>query len=120
MPTVWRPDTCECVIEFEGSEPDDTSSRKIQLCPRHRTQPHTAVSRILAENRTKNIVALEIKTATGMDATSPDMWKVHDDGTVEFSIPDITDNQIAMINARITNKIPGRARITKKVITNVI
>jgi hypothetical protein len=116
MPTTWYPDTCECVIEFDGSEPDDFSARKIRLCPRHARAPATAVRDILGENRTKNTVTAAIQTATGIDASGRDKWRVLDDGTVLFELEGITDMQISTISTTLSGKTGKPFRIVRKAV----
>jgi hypothetical protein len=116
MPTTWYPDTCDCVIEFDGSEPDDFSARKVKLCPRHARAPATAIRDILGENRTKNTVAAALNEATGIDASGKDKWRVLDDGTVLFELEEITDMQISAIATALKGRTGKPFRIVRKAV----
>lgn len=52
---IWKPDTCECVIEFDGVNDEDHLVSVIQKCSEHQalTDGQTCHA-VLAENKTRN------------------------------------------------------------------
>lgn len=54
MTTRWKPDTCGCVIEFDGHNPDGTQNViSFQRCKDHESDVD-APKKVLDENQSKN------------------------------------------------------------------
>ncbi len=54
MTTRWKPDTCKCVIEFDGHNPDGSQNViSISKCPEHASDVKAEKS-VLDENQSKN------------------------------------------------------------------
>ena len=54
---IWKPDTCECELEYNGQNSPANFVRAIKLCPFHKEIEHPIV---LGENQTKNKAMSEL------------------------------------------------------------
>ena len=65
--TKWKPDTCNCVIEFDGHNPDGTQNvTSISKCAEH-VSDALAHKTVLDENQSKN------KAIGSLIADNPEM-----------------------------------------------
>lgn len=84
MGMIWRPDTCECVIEYVSTNEDADFQQVNNHCSEHQgltgVEIHAAV---LAENRLKNVSVNEVAKLTG---ASPEEIKYTFDPQRKLSI----------------------------------
>lgn len=102
--TTWHPDTCECVITFQWDRPGDTPRFKhaTQTCLRHRDkQGQLLFDCVLAENRRKNQLLLELLARAGDLQPDEVDFLVTDDG-IKFTLPPRYSDRLPALASSLT------------------
>ena len=107
--TLWRPDTCDCKIEYQWDDtvpPDQrthTVSSIVKACPihSHHTDIATHYDDVLGENQSKNkAIGLLIKTFEKLDGGQNEIkWRFEADRSIVLSHPLLTQVDKDMVNA---------------------
>lgn len=123
--TIWRPDTCSCVIEYEwddavpAEQRTHTISNIIGKCKHHNTTTshEEHYDKVLNENRRKNIVLEEIKktipSATEIDAKGEvklkeDVkWSYDDTRALNIEVPTLTKGEKSTLESTLNGKYSG-------------
>ncbi|MBU2009273.1 MAG: hypothetical protein KJ624_05510 [Chloroflexi bacterium] len=98
--TTWRPDTCECVLEYSWDDATSEASRVhslakvVKLCPAHRLLGGVGLyDEVVSENRRKNRTYDTAKAQLG--ALDPEGWLWYYDTArvLQVVIPNLTASQ---------------------------
>ena len=110
MTTIWHPDTCACVIEYDGVDEatgDLVNPRRIKTCMKHADLDGGALAdRLLKHNRWKNLIVNEA-IERGADAKTVKVTYTPSDGLV-ISGTGWGANKINLVNAALEAKFPNR------------
>lgn len=87
--TRWRPDTCECILEYEwdSNEPSETRAHTLvdtpYLCDAHKSSTDK-LSVVLEENQRKNKVIKEMLKISDLSTIDSDGNKVLKKGRMSY------------------------------------
>lgn len=101
MSTHWFPDTCECVVDLDGS---GSVPILLKQCPHHATAED-----VLAENREKNVEVVnplirEIGDGEMLPKGKTVEWERNEKGTLEYKLVGFTEAEKLSAATLITKK----------------
>ena len=94
----WSPDTCKCVLEYDGQSNGVPASRIVKSCKEHETlvTPEDLHDAVLSENVLKNITGSKLKDVPEMVGTvvdndgaylDPSKWEFDKDRNLVINCP---------------------------------